>query len=185
MGYETSFTGSFKIEPPLTPHHKAYLDEFAGTRRMKRDGAQLVGRPDPLREAVGLPLGEWGEYFVGANIPKEHWTETGIQFDKPDSFGQTKTPDVLDYNRPPGSQPSLWCMWGTDEAGEELTAESGKSYEYRDWLEYLIERFFVPWGYALNGTVEWRGEDDDDRGRMILEDSVLRTQHAVTTWEDD
>jgi hypothetical protein len=28
-------------------------------------------------------------------------------------------------------------------------------------------------GYKLNGTVEWRGEEDDDRGRMVVKDNVV------------
>ena len=56
MGYTTNFRGEFRISPPLTEEHRAYLTAFAGSRRMLRDAALAGERPDPVREAVGLPV---------------------------------------------------------------------------------------------------------------------------------
>ena len=36
MGYDTTFSGSVTVEPPLNPHEIAYLREFAQSRRMRR-----------------------------------------------------------------------------------------------------------------------------------------------------
>lgn len=41
--------------------------------------------------------------------------------------------------------------------------------EYRAWLVYLIEHFLSPWGYRLDGAVTWQGEDEDDRGVIVVE----------------
>lgn len=186
MGYTTSFMGAFGITPPLSAAHRDYLKELNNTRRMQRDPEKTKKYPDPLREAVGLPLGEEGEYYVGANIPGEHWTANGIQMDPLAGYGQVHSPDILDYNASPGEQPGLWLHWIPSDDGTQILWDEGeKFYEYTSWLTYLLERFLVPWGYKVNGTVEWQGEDQDDRGRMIVEDNVLRTQHAEIQWVDD
>ena len=46
--------------------------------------------------------------------------------------------------------------------------EGEKFYEYIEWLEYLIENFFEPLGYVLNGQISWTGEDYDDRGIIAV-----------------
>jgi hypothetical protein len=50
---------------PMKPEHVTYLKAFNGTRRMKRDAGKAARLGDPLREAVGLPVGREGAYFVG------------------------------------------------------------------------------------------------------------------------
>lgn len=183
MGYTTDFWGEFDVEPPLTNEHRAYLTAFAGTRRMKRNAEITATYPDPLREAVGLPVGEDGGYYVGDTA----------------DFGQTPSPDVVDYNAPPGAmpyeirretfgsdfqkgweeerrriaageqQPGLWCQWIPDESGTAIRWDEGeKFYEYVPWIRYLIEHFLKPWGYTLNGEVEWSGEETDDRGKIVV-----------------
>lgn len=57
MGYTTTFKGKFDLDRPLAPEHKAYLDAFAGTRRMKRESAKTEQRPDIVRVFAGLPVG--------------------------------------------------------------------------------------------------------------------------------
>jgi hypothetical protein len=52
----------------LTPQQFEYLLLFcSGSPRHKRTYVELLKDiPDPLREAVGLPLGEEGEFFVSS-----------------------------------------------------------------------------------------------------------------------
>jgi hypothetical protein len=195
MGYTTDFVGDFTVTPTLTPEHRAYLAAFATTRRMKRNAKLTAKMPDPLREAVGLPVGPDGAYFVG---------------DTKD-FGQTQTADIVDYNTPPGSpdsgsfykeggnwyesyveakrmaeaegaQPGLWCQWTPSEGGTTIRWDEGeKFYEYVEWLRYLIEHFLRPWGYSLDGEVDWQGEDPDDRGRIrVTENRIERLVAKIT-----
>ena len=194
MGYETHFSDELTIQPIPTSEHRAYLEVFLDTRKMRRDVTKLG--PDPLREAVGLPVGFEGAFYVGD--PES------------DGFRGSKIPSVIDHNSPPGGSrfrcavpgdfstfgelprpegyvPSLWCGWSIGESTPDsfvLGADDGKNHEVQDWLRYLIENFFVPWGYKLNGTVEWSGEEDLDLGRMVVKDSVLRVQQASVTYED-
>ena len=81
MGYSTDFFGEFEVTPTLKPEHAAYLRKFTETRRMKRDAAKTAARPDPIREAVGLPVGVEGCYFVGA---EEGWGAPDIGVDLKD-----------------------------------------------------------------------------------------------------
>ena len=157
MGYDTNFSGTFSLDKPLTVAHKAYLAAFADTRRMKRDVSKVSLLPDPLRVNVGLPYGPEGCYHVG-----------GLDSD-----------DVLDHNKPPEGQPGLWCQWVPTEDGTGIEWDSGeKFYAYLVWIPYLIDHFLKPWGYVVNGKVEWSGDDDDDRGCIHVRNNVVKAVKA-------
>jgi hypothetical protein len=68
-------------------------------------------------------------------------------------------------------------MWEPSEDGTILESDVGseEGTDYVEWLEYLMEHFITRWGYTANGVVYWNGEDRDDRGVIIVEDSVVRT----------
>ncbi|KAI9025420.1 hypothetical protein DFJ74DRAFT_704920 [Hyaloraphidium curvatum] len=151
MGYTTRFTGAFRIAPPLSDPHRAYLVAFSRTRRMARDAAAVAGLPDPLRDAAGLQLGEDACFYVGGS-------DAG----------------VLDFNSPPAGQPGLWCDWRPSADGASFGWNgTEKSYMYEEWVLYLVEEFLERWGYVADGTVRWTGEGEGDLGRMVLKDNVL------------
>lgn len=185
MGYSTDFSGDFALDRPLAPEHKAYLDAFAETRRMRRDPDKASKFADPLREAVGLPIGQEGGYYVGSHSDG--------------CYGQNRDDSILDYNEAPGHkklssgdferswqerqraidsgecQPGLWCKWQPNEAGTAIEWNGAeKFYDYVPWLKYLIDHFLGPWGYKLNGTVEWQGEEGSDFGAIVVDDNVVR-----------
>lgn len=160
MGYTTNFNGQFDLDKPLTAAHKEYLDAFNRSRRMKRDASKTIEYADPLRLAVGLPIGNQGEYYVGAS-------ET--------DFGQVHSADILDYNNAPADQPGLWCQWVPSDDGTAIVWDDGeKFYDYTEWIEYLIENFLAPWGYSLNGEVKWSGEDDEDKGTIHVKNNRVQ-----------
>jgi hypothetical protein len=122
MGYTTDFDGDFTVTPPLRPEHRTYLEAFAGTRHMQPDAAETAKLPDPVREAVGLPVGEEGTYYVGD-----------------DHHG------VVDSNHPPAGQPGRRCQWRPPNEGAAFGWDGGeKSYDYVAWLDYLMERCVRP-----------------------------------------
>jgi hypothetical protein len=53
-----------------------------------------------------------------------------------------------------------------------------KFYHYAEWLEYLIGHFLAPWGYTLNGTVKWVGEDPADSGVIEVENNRVTTREG-------
>lgn len=163
MGYSTDFEGEFKLDRPLKPEHTAYLLRFARTRRMKRKADETILLPDPVRAAADLPVGVDGEYFVGDE----------------EDFGQLHTPDIVDYDNPPATQPGLWCQWiPTDEGTEIVWDGNEKFYHYTEWLRYIITHFLARWGYTLNGEVLWYGEDRTDMGTIEVVDNVVTARRA-------
>lgn len=154
MGYTTTFRGRFELDKLLTPEHAAYLARFAETRRMKRIQVMLNDLPDPIRTAVGLPLGQEGEYFVAGEAAS-------------DPLQDSDDPSIMDDSEPPTGQPSLWCDWvpTADYAGIEWNGRE-KFYRNELWLFYLIGHFLKPWGYTLHGQVTWRGQDPGHRGAI-------------------
>ena len=159
MGYTTDFTGSFQLNTPLTDEQSKYLHKFNRTRRMKLDPSQLQTVPDPIRTAVGLPLGLEGEYFVG--------------FEDEDQMGY-KIPRV-DGNKPPTSQPGLWCGWCPTSDNTGIEWDGGeKFYYYSEWLDYLIQNFIKPWNLVLNGVVKWQGQRQEDTGEIVVKDNIIQ-----------
>lgn len=65
MGYTTWFTGHLKFDRPLAPPHLTYLRAFNEMPHVYWDVELIKDVPDPIREAVRLPLGENGCYFRG------------------------------------------------------------------------------------------------------------------------
>ena len=158
MGYTTDFSGKFKITPKLSVEQVAYLKQFCNTRRMKRDAEIAATLPDPIREAVGLPIGAEGEYFVGGG----------------DFMGQEHDASVVAYNTEPSSQASLWCQWEPSDDGKFLQWDGGeKFYSYVEWLTYIKDNFLTPWGCTISGDVKWRGEDPSDRGVIVATPSSI------------
>jgi hypothetical protein len=127
---------------------------------MKRNAEIAEKFPDPVREAVNLPIGIEGEFFVG--ITK--------------NSGQVLDKSVVDYNKQPSTQPSLWCSWIAHEDGS-IEWDGGETfYNYVDWIKYLIQHFIAPWGFTLNGKVKWHGEDPSDSGVIVVNNNIVTTK---------
>lgn len=155
MGYTTDFDGSFTVTPTLTEDDRVFLEKFSRTRRMARN--------------VGPEYGVDGEFYVFG----KGWA------------GQDHDETIIDYNRPPRTQPGLWCQWVPTEDGNEIEWDGGeKFYDYVEWLEYLIEKILAPRGYTLNGTVFWQGEEDSDRGKIVVTNNVVKTKRARLVYDD-
>lgn len=171
MSHWPDFYGQFDLNRPLTPAHQTYLRAFNKTHRCKRDPVFVAGLSDPCREAVGLPVGHDGEYYVGDVIrnPNEEY-------------------DVAqeNYNTPPGQQPGTCCKWVPTYDGKAIRWDGSVGFHhYIEWLKYLIQHFFIPWGYVLNGKVRWNSQccwhDDDSYNEGIIEvtNNVVQVGHYV------
>jgi len=156
MGYTTDFEGAILFDRPLSQSHYNYLCMFSDTRRMQRDPEKLPD--DPVCEAVGLLPGEQGQYFVGG---------LGV-------YGQDKDSSIINYNRPPEGQPSLWCGWKPTGNRDAISWDgTQKFYSYVEWMLYIRDHFLHPWGYVLSGEISWQGEDPEDKGIILANNSVL------------
>jgi hypothetical protein len=157
MGYSTDFYGSFKTSRQLSDAERDYLNALAGTRRMKRDVSILSGKQDPFREALGIPLGVDGEFYVGRD-------NTG----------------VIDVNSPPGGQPDLYNQWIMDSSGWYLGWDGQEKFNYYvEWLKYLIENFFKPWDVLLRGVVRFQGEEESDCGVIVAGDHLVEQIYSI------
>ena len=116
----------------------------------------LAGTRRMARDIEGF--GEEGEFFI----------------DGKGFMGQDKDETVIDQNRPPKTQPSLWLQWVPTDDRMGIEWDCGeKFYHYVEWIEYLIEKILAPRGYVLNGDVEWCGEEWDDTGTISIVDNVV------------
>ena len=158
MGYDTTFSGGLHFNKPVAEWLEDYINEFSANRRLKRDPEKIKELyPNWGKFCFNGELGVDGEYFTGENSYRDQ--------------------SVVDYNRPPSTQPGLWCQWIIHDG--ELTWDGNeKFYEYEAWLQYLIDNFFEPLGYVLNGDIKWQGEDSEDFGCIHVEDNVIEMQYG-------
>lgn len=207
MGYTTDFSGELTLSRPATEKERDYINLISGTRRMKRDVAKLMekykgkhGNPFATENTPEAIYGVDGEYFAFDNPNADGWSTFR---------GQVNDGTVIDHNTPPGQvpygdksfkdsyaennrreqagecQPGLWCQWIITEDGTELQWDGGeKFYNYVEWLKYLINHFFSKWGILLNGEVYWYGEEDSDKGVIVVKDNVIKLKYAKITYED-
>jgi len=147
MGYTTDFSGRFETNKPLSDKMFNFLKAFNETRRMGRN--------------VDAAYGIQGEFYVFGG----------------GSFGQDSEPNIIDHNKPPKTQPGLWCQWTPSDDREGIEWDCGeKFYHYTEWLVYLIHKVLAPNGYVLNGTVTWQGEETGDVGEIIVENNQVFTE---------
>ena len=180
MGYTTDFFGSFQLNKPLTAFEIEYLNMFADTRRMTRDPLKVRAMKEAgtgntrcfkLLDLLGLSIGPNGDFYCG----------TGMSGQDGGHFSSSTDNSVVEYNIPPSTQCGLWCQWNPSDDGTEIVWDgSEKFYNYVEWLEYLIANFLKPWGYKVNGMVEWKGEDSQDIGVIEVVDNVVETHEGKT-----
>lgn len=153
MGYSTYFNGEIAIDKAVDDETKRILDGLNQTRRMKRNVDESI-------------YGKDGEFYFGSG-----------------DFGQDEEENIVDYNCPPSTQPSLWCEWALSEDRQHFHLNDGKVYEYIEWLKYLRERVLIPRGYSLSeGEISWDGDDQDDFGIISVKDNQIYVSHGKRTY---
>ncbi|WP_201360982.1 hypothetical protein [Dictyobacter formicarum] len=165
MGYVTWFTENLIFDRPLAPHHLAYLQAYSRVPHVHWDVDIVKNDPDPLREAVGLPIGENGCYFTGRGLKDLYVAPPWVYLAGANEA--TIDPAYIDWICP--GVPYHHCAWRPGDDGTELRIASDKPYCWYTWLQYLLDHFLVPWGYILNGKMTWQGEDEKDRGALLVE----------------
>lgn len=165
MGYTTDFYGTLHFNKEVTPALKEYINRFSSTRRMPRDNEKIKEIYPNWKELCFFgELGNKGEYFAPIS----------------NNFGQERDDSIIDYNGFTESvHPSLWCKWIINNDGELEWDGNEKFYNYEEWLQYLINNFFAPLGYILNGDIGWQGEDMDDFGNIHVVDNEIYMQYGI------
>lgn len=165
MGYTTDFNGSLKFNREVSEQLREYINRFSATRRMPRDNEKIKEFYPNWKELCFFgELGNMGEYF--APISNNHGQDDN---DK----------SVIDHNgRSCSVHPGLWCQWVIEE-NELVWDGNEKFYNYVEWLHYLINNFFDPLGYELNGDIVWQGEDTDDCGTIHVVNNCVNVDYGL------
>ena len=100
-----------------------------------------------------------GEFII-TPYPTEEFVETI-------NFFSSKRHDEEQY-------PGIWCQWIINSNGRLLWNGGEKFYYYVEWLQYLIDEYFKPQGYELNGKINYRGERLDDIGMIYIKENNIQ-----------
>ena len=164
MGYTTDFYGSLHFNKPVTNELMEYINRFSSTRRMPRDNDKIKEiYPNWMDLCFRGELGNKGEYFAPID----------------NNYGQNHDDSIIDYNGFEESvHPGLWCQWVIED---DMLVWDGneKFYYYEEWLQYLIDNFFEPLGYMLNGDIQWQGEEFDDFGIIHVEENCITMKYGM------
>lgn len=170
MCYTLEVEGHITIDRPLTPAQLAYLKKFCERMRLSRDPIKAAKLPDPLREAVKLPIGEESEYYIGTELfgmeQHYHYTHKDETLLEPGKYVHPKT------------QPGTHCFFRfTDDGVTIHWGPNGTTEKSSKWLEYLVQHFFKPWGYTLNGRFSW--DSDNQKGFIAVTNNEVQFSESV------
>ena len=165
MGYTTWFEGGLTPNKPFKKEFVNYINDFSEKRHEPRD-VEIIKRSDPdwAKHCLDGNLGPYGMYYIGG-------------FDE----------EIIDHSAAKGyTCPGYWCDWHINEkTGVVEWNGAEKFYEYTDWLIFLIENFFEPAGYILNGEFIWIGEDSEDRGKISVVNNKVSEFLGEIVYEDE
>lgn len=165
MGYTTWFEGGLTPNKPFKKEFVNYINDFSEKRHEPKD-VEIIKRSDPdwAKHCLDGNLGPCGMYYIGS-------------FDE----------EIIDLSAAKGyTCPGYWCDWHINEkTGVVEWNGAEKFYEYTDWLIFLIENFFEPAGYILNGEFIWIGEDSEDRGKISVVNNKVSEFLGEIVYEDE
>ena len=170
MGYTTWFEGGLTPNKPFKKEFVNYINAFSEKWHEPED-VEIIKRFDPdwAKHCLDGNLGPYGMYYVG-------------NFDE-GSFNK----GIIDRSAAKGyTCPGYRCDWCINEEAGVVEWNGGeKFYQYTDWLIYLIENFFEPAGYILNGEFIWIGEDSEDRGKISVVNNKVSEFLGEIVYEDE
>jgi hypothetical protein len=156
MGYTTEFDGRIEIVPPLNGEEIAYLNLFAGTRRMDReegpyhaedDGDFGQSRAPGIRDYNRPPAGQpnlWCNWVPTDDGTAIEWNGGEKFYDASEWMAY-----IIDHFLKPGAAAPLP---------------------------------FLQKNHTLNGTIDAQGEDRNDRWLLVVEDNRVSTKQAQITF---
>lgn len=80
--------------------------------------------------------------------------------------------------------PSFYCQWVPSYDGKQIVWDERENFYYYDqWIQVLLEKFLIPWGYVVNGAIKWDGEETEDMGQIIIKDNKITIYDVVIKFE--
>ncbi len=182
MGYTTEFIGKFVFDKEPSMELMEYINCFSKTRHVKRDVEAVKSIfPDYEERSWKGVLGDSAEFFLQPCDEVIYKKD-----DRLDMAGFYKRNGIIDDNKPPLTQPGLWCHWIINSRGELVWNGAEKFYCYVEWLEYLIVNFFAPEGLMLSGRCFYSGEKMDDWGYIVVDNNhVEKIPNNISTFDQD
>jgi hypothetical protein len=187
MGYNTEFDGCLTFNKPLPKETADYIVRFSRIRHMTRN-PKIIKKMDPnwKQHCWNGDLGPNGIYYVvPENTPVEFFEEDDPNKKSPylrrmkavNGCIENTHGDMIDKSvtsdAPPKEVPGYWCQWTINDEGNLAWDCGEKFYEYVPWLKFLIEHFFAPEGYVLDGDIIYDGEDCSDHGLIRVRENVV------------
>lgn len=156
--YSKGFDYKLELDEALDPEFAKYINSLISVPRIKLNNDKIRKRFEKefiLKHSYYGDLGYQGEFFSGPAICEVQDSEG---WDKPDN------------------QPDTFCHWIIKDDYRTLKFVNDNSeffgIYYRPdidplWIKYLIQNFFEPNGYFLNGWIE------DDNNKWIISNNHM------------
>ncbi|MDP9904740.1 hypothetical protein [Arthrobacter bambusae] len=158
MGYNTYFSGTLTVTPPLNEHERAYLEDFAGTRQTDPDHGPLVVDKS---------------WSFGGNTPHDGKPEIWCHWVADDDGNLVWDEGEKTYNH------DQWLVWIIEHLfGPESRAYVGEHLNNDPRLVHFTH------DHVVDGIVEARGEDFDDMWRIKAVHNVVKVQHPEIVYPD-
>ncbi len=93
----------------------------------------------------------------------------------------------INYDDPKSEFPSIWCGFEVVDGDTFVWDGSEKTYEGYEWIKYFL-RELQDWSNAYGliyaeGTLQWEGEDRDDRGQVTVKYNKKTGKYTVKEQE--
>lgn len=172
MGYQTYFSGSVTIEPPLNEDETSFLQDFNHTRRMHRTGGPLYVKGESM---MGHHLGPDIDKVLDHNSPDPDqpglWCQwvpnddgTVLEWDENEKFYYSA--DWMEYivNKllSPAAKPYIQVHLNEDERLKSFTCD-----------------------HVVNGEIYADGEESDDLWKLKVTDNLVEALEARLTYGDE
>ena len=78
----------------------------------------------------------------------------------------------------------MHCCWSLNKEGTAIIPpdETQKMGDYVNWIKKILDDMIIAWGYTLNGSCQWDGEEKEDMGIIEIKDNVITIKEVVFTY---
>jgi ribosomal protein L18 len=150
-------SGEIDITPPLNDYDYYYFRNFLKSPHFKRHVEKTKKNYNGTNGYYG-DYGQDGEFFIYYII---------------DDQKIEKTDDIISTTEPPPSLPTVYCPWRLNISGNIITPIESKTYRNNyKWLKWLIENFFKPYNYKLNG--HFKVETETYSRKIVITDNLYK-----------
>ena len=88
--------------------------------------------------------------------------------------------NIIDFNNPPPTQPSLWCNFTYDSSKKAVVWNGNdKTRNGIEWINYILN-LLLKNGYEMRGKMDWEGEEFQDRGTINVDGKEVIVKDAVS-----